>query len=108
MMNKSLLLLLGAFGVSTLITGCGQAIPSLNTNTEEECIVINKKLLKIDTFITTVERTSAFHLEEAAIALEEPKITSSNNKRQMLKDAVHKKAALEAEHQKLGCETLTK
>ena len=108
MMNKSLLLLLGAFGVSTLMTACGQTSPSLHTNTEEECMVINKKLLKIDTFITTVEGTSAFHLEEAALALDAPNITSSNNKRQMLKDAADKKAALQVEHQKLGCETLTK
>jgi len=101
-------LLLTTLAVSTLMTGCGQTIPYINTNTEEECITINKNLLKIDKFTETVEKTSAFHLEEAAVALENPKITSSNNKRQMLRDAAQKKANLEAEHQKLGCETLTK
>lgn len=107
-MKKTLLLLSSALAVSALLTACGQTVPYVNTNTEEECVTINKNLLKIDEFTTTVEKTSAFHLEEAAVALKNPKITSSNNKRQMLRDAAQKKVKLEAEHQKLGCDVVTK
>jgi hypothetical protein len=103
-MKKTLLLTLLTLGVSTLITGCGQSVPYINQDTEEECVTINKNLLKVNSFIDTVEKTSAFHLEEAAIAMETPKITVSNNKPKMLKDAAKQKASLEAEHQKLGCE----
>jgi hypothetical protein len=104
-MQKNILLLCATLIAATLFTGCGQTMPSLSIDTEDECQTINKKLLKVDKFTKTVNATSAFHLEEAAAAVTTPGITASNNKRQMLRDAKKKKAALEAEHQKLGCET---
>ena len=106
-MKHILLLTFSALFVSTLMTACGQSVPSVNTNTEEECLIINRNLLKIDKFTETVEKTSAFHLEEVAIALQVPKISLSNNKRHMLRDAAKRKAELEAEHQKLGCDVVT-
>ncbi len=107
-MNKTLLLTLGSLAVASFMTACGQSVPYINTDTEEECVTVNKKLLKIDTYIQMVEKTSAFHLEESSIAMLAPQMTVSNNKPKMLRDAVKKKAALEAEHQKLGCEAPTK
>jgi len=107
-MKKTLLLTLSTLTVATLMTACGQSVPYINTDTEEECMIINKNLFQVDKFTQTVEKTSAFHLEEAAVALQNPKISVSNNKRQMLRDAAKRKAALEAEHQQLGCEVITK
>ena len=105
---KKILLILGALSAAILLTGCGQSVPYINSNTEEECATINKNLLKVEAFTQTVENTSAFHLQEAAVAMQEPKISVSNNKRQMLRDASKKKAQLEKEHQKLGCDTVSK
>ena len=107
-MNKTLLITLSSLTIATFMTACGQSVPFVNTNTEEECITINKNLLKVEKFTQTVENTSAFHLEEAAVALQVPKISVSNNKRQMLRDAAKRKAQLEVEHQKLGCEEIIK
>ena len=107
-MKKTLLMTLSSLALATFITGCGQSVPYFNTNTEEECATINKNLLKVEAFTQTVENTSAFHLQEVAVAMQEPKISVSNNKRQMLRDASKKKAQLEKEHQKLGCDTVSK
>jgi len=107
-MKKTLLFTLSSLTIATFMTACGQSVPYVNTNTEEECLTINKNLLKVETFTQTVENTSAFHLEEAAVAMQTPKISVSNNKRQMLRDAAKRKAQLEAEHQKLGCDVVTK
>jgi len=103
-MKKTSLFTLSIFSATLLITGCGQSIPYVNTDTEEECITVSRNLLKVETFTQTVEKASAFHLEEAAIALENPKISVSNNKRQMLRDASKRKAELEAEQKALGCD----
>jgi hypothetical protein len=107
-MTKTLFLALSSLTLTLFITGCGQSVPSVNTNTEEECLAINKNLLKVEKFTSTVENTSAFHLEEAAVAMQVPKISVSNNKRQMLRDAAKRKAQLEVEHQKYGCEDIIK
>jgi len=107
-MKNTLLLTLSSLTVATFMTACGQSVPHVNANTEEECISINRNLLKVEQFTQTVEKTSAFHLEEAAVALQVPKISVSNNKRQMLRDAAKRKEKLEAEHQKLGCEEIIK
>jgi len=104
-MQKKIVFLCITLTVSTLFTGCGQKVPSLLTDTENECQIINKQLLKVDKFTKSVNETSAFHLEEAAAAVTTPGITVSNNKRQMLRDAKKKKAVLKLEYQKLGCET---
>lgn len=100
-------LFLSTLGVSIFLIGCGQSIPYINTDTEAKCVTINKNLLKIDSFAQAVEKTSAFHLEEVAIALQDPQISLSNNKRQMLRDAAKRKAQYESEHKKLGCEVAT-
>ena len=105
-MKKILLYSLTSLSVATFMTACGQSIPYINSDTEEECQTINKKLLKVDKFTKIVNETSAFHLEEAAAAVTTPGITTSNNKKKMLRDAKKRKAELQAEQQKLGCETV--
>jgi hypothetical protein len=105
-MKKILLYTLASLSVATFMTACGQNIPYINTDTEEECQTINKKLVKVDTFTKMVNETSAFHLEEAADAVTTPGITASNNKKKMLRDAKKRKTELQAEQQKLGCETV--
>lgn len=106
-MQKTLLMTLSTLTLVTLFTGCAQVTPSLNIDNEEECLTVQKNLLKVEKFTTTVEKTSAFHLEEAAVAMSVPKITVSNNKRQMLRDAAKRKKELEAEQRELGCEITT-
>jgi len=107
-MKQTLLLTLSFLSIAALMTACSNQMASVGLSTAdktEECIIIDKKLIKVDKFIEVVNNTSAFHLEEAARAIETPGITVSNNKKQMLRDANKKKAELESEHQKLGCET---
>ena len=91
--------------MAVLMSGCtNQTAPVVSSvDKTEECMNINKKLIKIDRFLTVVNNTSAFHLEEAAAALESPGITESNNKKQMLRDGNKKKTALLDEQEKLGC-----
>jgi len=103
-MKNTPLLIISIFTTSLLITGCGQSIPYVNTDTEEECVTVSRNLIKVETFTETVEKANAFHLEESAIALENPKISVSNNKRQMLRDARKRKVELEAEKKALGCD----
>lgn len=76
--------------------------PALSSNA---CDTIDNKLMQLDEFITMVNHTSAFHLEEKATALPVPGITVSNNKKQMLRDAKKKQGELLQERQKQGCET---
>ncbi len=107
-MKKTLLLTMSSLSMAALMTACSGQMASVGLSTAdktEECISIDKKLIKVDKFIEVVNNTSAFHLEEAAKAIETPGITVSTNKKQMLRDANKKKAELESEHQKLGCET---
>lgn len=78
--------------------------PAFSSDT---CSGIDEKLMKLDAFTTMVNNTSAFHLEEKALALTVPGITASNNKKKMLRDAEKKRAELSAERQKHGCETST-
>ena len=105
-MKKILLYTLASFSVATFMTACGQNIPYINSDTEEECQIINKKLLKVDKFTKMVNKTSAFHLEEAAAAVTAPGVTVSNNKKKMLRDAAKRKIELQAEQKNLGCETV--
>ena len=71
----------------------------------EPCDTIDSKLMKLDAFITMVNNTSAFHLEEKAAAVMVPGITVSNNRKQMLKDAEKKYAEYIAERQTYSCKT---
>ena len=107
-MKKTLLLTISSLSMAAFMTACSNQMASVGLSASdktEECMIIDKKLIKIDNFITVVNDTSAFHLEEAARAIEAPGITVSTNKKQMLRDANKKKTELESEHQKLGCET---
>ena len=107
-MKKTLLLTISSLSMAAFMTACTNQMASVGLSTAdktEECMIINKKLIKVDKFIEVVNNTSSFHLEEAASAIETPGITVSNNKKQMLRDANKKKTELESEHQKLGCET---
>lgn len=106
-MKQKLLLTLSslcAVGCMTACTGQMASAGLSETDKTQECAAIDKKLTKIDAFIELVNSTSAFHLEEAARAIETPGITVSNNKKQMLRDANRQRAELSEEHQKLGCE----
>ena len=97
-MKQTLLLTLSFLSIAALMTACSNQMASVGLSTAdktEECIIIDKKLIKVDKFIEVVNNTSAFHLEEAARAIETPGITVSNNKKQMLRDANKKKAELE-------------
>ncbi len=71
----------------------------------EPCDTLDKKLIKVNEFITMVNHTSAFHLEEKAAAMPVPGITVSNNRKQMLKDAKKKYAEYTEERQKYSCKT---
>ena len=107
-MKQTLLLTISSLSIAVFTTACTNQMASVGLSAAdktEECMIINKKMIKIDNFITVVNDTSAFHLEEAARAIEAPGITVSTNKKQMLRDANKKKTELESEHQKLGCET---
>jgi len=87
--------------------GCG-ASTGLITDADlykatQRCAKLDKDLTKVDQYIEVVSRMDAFHLEEAAKAIVEPDITTSTNKRQMLKDANRLRESLNAERKKLKC-----
>jgi len=110
-MKHTLLLTLFSLSIAVLMAGCSSqvAVPGISAaDTEVECANLDKKLGKVDKFLTIVDRNSAFHLAEADIAMQAPGITESNNKKRMLKDGNKRRAELEAERQKLGCEPLEK
>jgi hypothetical protein len=109
-MKRTLVLTFSFLTMATFMAGCGQmpSFSSSTTATAEECETLDKKLIKVDDFLVTVEKTSAFHLEELATAIPKTEITTSNNKKTMLKDGHRKKAELLAEQKRLGCETSKK
>jgi hypothetical protein len=110
-MKRTLVLTLSALTIATLMTACNGQMPTFESSnilgTSEECATINKKLIQVDEFLVKVEKTSAFHLEEAASAIPKTEITTSNNKKTMLRDGNRKRAALLEEQQKLGCKPQT-
>jgi hypothetical protein len=111
-MKRTLSLTLSAVTIATLMTACSGQMPSFGssntTATAEECATINKKLIEVDNFLVIVNKTSAFHLEEAATAIPKTEITTSNNKSTMLRDGNRKKAALLEEQQRVGCKPQAK
>ena len=108
-MNKMMMTGLAAVTFFLILTGCGQTVPGMQSKSSfNECADINKKLLQTDEFILKIERTSAFHLEEAALALQNPRVSTSNNKKDMLKDANRRKAKLLADSQTYGCKPYKK
>jgi hypothetical protein len=108
-MKKLITIGLASVTLFALMTGCGQSVPGVSSKSNfDECGDINKKLIQVDQFLINVDNTSAFHLEEAAYALENPRVSTSNNKKEMLKDGNRKKAKLLEEQRKLGCKPQTK
>ena len=110
-MKYTFLLALSSFTVLTLLTACtGQkaSVELSSTDNEEECLSLDKKLIKVDQFLEVVNTKSAFHLAEAATAVPTPHITDSNNKPRMLKDGNKKRADLLEERQRLGCDPIQK
>ena len=109
-MQKIILGSLASLSVMVLMTGCGQNVPLAvnNMNNEDQCDAYTRQLIQVDQYIETVTKTSAFHLEEAAVALEKPQISTSNNKKDMLKDANRRKADILANMKTSGCESYKK
>jgi len=70
---------------------------------QKSCESLNRSLMKIDEYIAVVENSSAFHLEEAAVAYEIPGVTISNNKRHMLRDAKLYREQLNAKYINMKC-----
>ena len=103
---KHILFAISSLSMAALMSACTNQMAPIVSSADktEECMNINKKLIKVDRFLTVVNDTSAFHLEEAARAIEAPGITVSTNKKQMLRDGNKKKAVLLQEQQELGCE----
>ncbi len=81
--------------------------PVMSSDVSDSCAAINKKIMRLDEFITMVNNTSAFHWEEKAAVLLVPGITVSNNKKKMLRNAEKKGVELLKEQQKLGCKPQT-
>ncbi|MEA3418598.1 MAG: hypothetical protein U9Q90_04285 [Campylobacterota bacterium] len=102
-------LLLSAFSLSALVilSGCssstGQIIDVNSYKGKNRCTDLNKDLIKVDQYIEVVSQTDAFHLEEAAQAIEKPNISTSTNKPRMLKDANSLRDSLMMKKKKLGC-----
>ena len=95
------LLAAGVFAGCTSSTGY---IADANLyKSQKRCETIDKDLIKVDRYIEYVENNSAFHLQEAGVALLDPDISTSTNKKQMLKDARSKKSELESERVKANC-----
>ena len=101
---------LASLSLMILMAGCGQNVPAVvnNMNNEDKCDAYNRQLLKVDQYIKNVEKTSAFHLEEAAVALENPQISTSNNKKDMLKDATKRRTNILTDMKTYGCKSYTK
>ena len=108
-MNKMIKTGLATATFLLVLTGCGQNVPLVvnNMDNTEKCSVYNNQLLKVNEYIAKVERTSAFHLEEAAVAMENPQISTSNNKKDMLKDANSRKINILENMKTNGCKPYT-
>ena len=109
-MIKTVTMGLSALSLAVLMTGCGQNVPVVvnNMSNADKCDTYNQQLYKVDQYIETVERTSAFHLEEAAVALENPQISTSNNKKDMLRDANKRKIDILENMKTYGCKLYKK
>ena len=109
-MKRTIALTLSSLTIATLMTGCGQNVPAAVNmmNNEDKCDAYNRQLLQVDQYLETVTKTSAFHLEEAAVALQKPQISTSNNKKDMLKDAKRRKADILVNMKTNGCKLYNK
>jgi len=109
-MKKIIIGSIASLSLIVLMTGCGQNVPLVvnNMNNEDKCVAYNQQLFKVDSYIDKVERTSAFHLQEAAVALQDPQISTSNNKKDMLKDANKRKIGILENMKTYGCKAYKK
>ena len=104
-MKKAIIAATAASGIM-ILTGCAQPAPAkVHVVTEKECDVLQKKLIQTDTFINELTAMDAAHVEEALAAVPRTEITTSTYKPRALKDAKKRKAELQAEFAKSGCES---
>ena len=98
-----------ALAVAGLLSGCDTPdVPLVNSDNSSECAQVDKKLLKVDRFITTISGMSASQAEEYIVAMPAYEITNSAEKKRMLKDANKRKNTLTAQHRQLGCPSTIK
>jgi hypothetical protein len=106
-MNRQIKLSAALTVALLIFAGCsastGQIVDPNSYKGQKRCAKLSKDLIKVDQYIEMVDNTDAFHLEEAAEAIENPDISTSTNKKQMLKDANALRASLDNEYKKLGC-----
>jgi len=102
------ILLFSALALPSLLalTGCSGKTEVITANPykmQKNCQNLEKSLVKLEEYILRVENTSAFHLEEAAQAYEIPDVTTSTNKKVMLRDARKYRDELIAEYEEKQC-----
>ena len=107
-MNKITGITAGTILCASLFWGCsastGQIVDANYYKGKQRCARLDKDLIKVDRYIEVVSHTDAFHLQEAAQAIQEPDISISTNKKDMLRDANNLRNSLDAERKKLGCQ----
>ncbi len=108
-MRKKIISGLLVMGIAVAVTGCGENVPLVvnNMSNEKKCAAYNNQLLKVNKYLDTVSGMSAFHLEEAAVAMDNPQISISNNKKDMLKDANQRKIDILTNMKTYGCKPYT-
>ncbi|MEA3455871.1 MAG: hypothetical protein U9R26_05140 [Campylobacterota bacterium] len=102
------IVLFSALALPSLIalTGCSGKTEVVSANPykmQKSCENMEQSLVKLEEYILRVENTSAFHLEEAAQAYEVPDVTTSTNKKQMLKDARNYRDELIGKYENKQC-----
>jgi hypothetical protein len=103
-MNQKRMITVSVLAMVWLLNGCNTPdIPMVNTDNTNECIRIDKNLVKVDQFVATVSGMSISQAEEYIVAVPSYDITHSSVKPRMLKDANKRKNELMAERQQLGC-----
>ena len=102
------ILLFSALALSSLfiLTACSGKTEVIAANPykmQKSCENVDKSLIKVDEYILRVKNTSAFHLEEQGQAYEIPDISTSTNKRVMLRDARNYRDELVEKYEKMQC-----
>jgi len=103
-MKKTLIMSLPVVGM--FMTGCNQTpdIPFVDSGEKSsECIVLDEKLVKVDQFTSKIRSLPASQVQPYLATLPSYWITSSVEKRIVLRDAARKKQQLLAEKQKMEC-----
>ena len=105
-MKNTLLATTLALSSLLLLGGCSGKTETVAANPyqmQKSCENLDRSLVKLDEFILMIENTSAFHLEEAAVAYDFQAITVSNNKKIMLRDAKKYRSELLQKYQEKQC-----